>query len=58
MRAIERHIRNPSSVMTKFIVVTGVSKGIGRAAANALADEGRYVIGGGLAGMFLRAIAK
>jgi hypothetical protein len=29
MRAIERHVRNLSSVMTKFIVVTGASKGIG-----------------------------
>jgi NADP-dependent 3-hydroxy acid dehydrogenase YdfG len=58
MRAIERHVRNLSSVITKFIVVTGASKGSGRAAADALADDGRSVIGGGLAGMFLRAIAK
>ena len=27
MRAIERHVRNPSSVMNRFIVVTGASKG-------------------------------
>ncbi len=30
MREIERHVRNLSSVMTKFIVVTGASKGIGQ----------------------------
>jgi 3-oxoacyl-[acyl-carrier protein] reductase len=45
MCAIERHVRNLSSVMTKFIVITGASKGIGRAAANALADDGWSVIG-------------
>jgi hypothetical protein len=27
MGAIERHVRNPSSVMSKFIVITGASKG-------------------------------
>jgi hypothetical protein len=27
MRAIERHVRNPSKVMTRFIVITGGSKG-------------------------------
>jgi len=27
MRAIERHVRNPSSVMNRFIVITGASKG-------------------------------
>jgi RNA polymerase sigma-70 factor (ECF subfamily) len=27
MRAIERHVRNPSSVMSRFIVITGASKG-------------------------------
>ena len=32
-------------VMSKFIVVTGASKGIGRAAANALVDGGWSVIG-------------
>jgi len=26
VRAIERHVRNLSSVMTKFIVVTGASR--------------------------------
>ena len=40
MRAIERHVRYLSSAMTKYIVVTGASKGIGRAAAGALADDG------------------
>ncbi len=40
MRAIERHVLNLSSVMTKFIVVTGASKGIGRGdAAAAEADK-------------------
>ena len=40
MRAIERHVRNPSSVMNRFIVITGASKGIGRAdAAAAEADK-------------------
>ena len=27
MRAIERHVQNPSSVMGRFIVITGASKG-------------------------------
>jgi hypothetical protein len=27
MRAIERHVRNPSSLMNRFIVITGASKG-------------------------------
>ena len=27
MRAIERHVRNPSSAMSRFIVITGASKG-------------------------------
>jgi NAD(P)-dependent dehydrogenase (short-subunit alcohol dehydrogenase family) len=31
--------------MTKFIVVTGASKGIGRAAVDALVDDGWSVIG-------------
>jgi hypothetical protein len=47
MRAIERHVRNLSSVMSRFIVITGASKGIGRAAADALADDGRCTVGEG-----------
>ena len=31
--------------MTKSIVITGASKGIGRAAADALAEQGSTVIG-------------
>jgi 3-oxoacyl-[acyl-carrier protein] reductase len=45
MRGIERHVRNLSSVMSRIIVITGASKGIGRAAADALADDGWSVIG-------------